>query len=56
LTRALFRADIERHWASFRAYDVPQTVIARPPPLTGNKESGKRHDRHALEGDGTCVD
>jgi FAD-dependent urate hydroxylase len=38
LTRALFRADIERHWASFRAYDVPQTVIARPPPLTGNKE------------------
>jgi hypothetical protein len=31
LTRALFRADIERHWASFRAYDVPQAIIARQP-------------------------
>ncbi|MGA7803550.1 MAG: NAD(P)/FAD-dependent oxidoreductase [Bradyrhizobium sp.] len=29
LTRGLFRADIERHWASFRAYDVPQAVIER---------------------------
>ena len=29
LTRGLFRADIERHWASFRAYDVPQAVVAR---------------------------
>jgi FAD-dependent urate hydroxylase len=27
LTRGLFRADIERHWASFRAYDVPQAVV-----------------------------
>ena len=27
LTRGLFRADIERHWESFRAYDVPQAVI-----------------------------
>ncbi len=37
LTRALFRADIERHWASFRAYDVPQAVVARPPVMTGEK-------------------
>jgi FAD-dependent urate hydroxylase len=29
LTRALFRADIERHWASFGAYHVPQAVIER---------------------------
>jgi FAD-dependent urate hydroxylase len=27
LTRGLFRADLERHWNSFRAYDVPQAVI-----------------------------
>jgi cation diffusion facilitator CzcD-associated flavoprotein CzcO len=30
LTRGLFRADIERHWASLGAYDVPQAVVARP--------------------------
>jgi FAD-dependent urate hydroxylase len=30
LTRGLFRADLERHWRSFRVYDVPQAVIARP--------------------------
>ena len=30
LTRALFRADLARHWASFNAYDVPQAVIPRP--------------------------
>jgi len=30
LTRGLFRADIERHWASFSAYDVPQAVVVRP--------------------------
>jgi cation diffusion facilitator CzcD-associated flavoprotein CzcO len=29
LTRGLFRADVERHWASFRAYDVPQAVVKR---------------------------
>ena len=29
LTRGLFRADIERHWASFRAYDVPQAIVTR---------------------------
>jgi cation diffusion facilitator CzcD-associated flavoprotein CzcO len=27
LTRGLFRADVERHWNLFRAYDVPQAVI-----------------------------
>jgi hypothetical protein len=29
LTRGLFCADIERHWASFQAYDVPQAVVER---------------------------
>jgi hypothetical protein len=29
LTRGLFRADLERHWASFTAYNVPQAVITR---------------------------
>jgi FAD-dependent urate hydroxylase len=37
LTRGLFRADIERHWASFRAYDVPQAVVARPTQIMGEK-------------------
>lgn len=32
LTRGLFRADIERHWASLKAYDVPQAVVARQMP------------------------
>jgi len=35
LTRGLFRADVERHWASFKAYDVPQAVVARQMPATG---------------------
>jgi FAD-dependent urate hydroxylase len=35
LTRALFCADIERHWASFKAYDVPQAVIGRQTPEVG---------------------
>ena len=30
LTRGLFRADLDRHWASLSAYDVPQAVVARP--------------------------
>ncbi|MCK1739656.1 NAD(P)/FAD-dependent oxidoreductase [Bradyrhizobium sp. 139] len=30
LTRGLFRADVARHWASLRAYDVPQAVVTRP--------------------------
>lgn len=29
LTRGLFRADLARHWESFRAYNVPQAVIPR---------------------------
>jgi len=29
LTRGLFRTDVERHWKSFSAYDVPQAVIPR---------------------------
>jgi cation diffusion facilitator CzcD-associated flavoprotein CzcO len=27
ITRGLFRTDVERHWASFQAYDVPQAVL-----------------------------
>lgn len=27
ITRGLFRADVERHWASLCAYDVPQAVL-----------------------------
>ena len=30
LTRGLFQADLERHWASFAAYDVEQAVLDRP--------------------------
>ncbi len=28
LTRGLFKADIDRHWASFQAYDVKQATVA----------------------------
>ena len=35
LTRGLFRADIERHWAALSAYDVPQAVVTRPARKTG---------------------
>ena len=37
LTRALFCADIERHWASFKAYDVPQALVERQTPEAGEK-------------------
>ena len=37
LTRGLFRADIERHWASFKAYDVPQAVVERKAQATGEE-------------------
>jgi cation diffusion facilitator CzcD-associated flavoprotein CzcO len=37
LTRGLFRTDIERHWASFSAYDVPQAVVGRPTPEASEK-------------------
>jgi len=30
LTRGLFRADVNTHWTSFRAYGVPQAAIHRP--------------------------
>jgi cation diffusion facilitator CzcD-associated flavoprotein CzcO len=40
LTRGLFRADIERHWDSFRAYDVPQAVVSRQ-NTTGDGECGQ---------------
>jgi cation diffusion facilitator CzcD-associated flavoprotein CzcO len=33
LTRGLFRADIDQHWAAFQAYDVPQAVVRRPSNL-----------------------
>jgi len=29
LTRSLFQSDIDKHWASFNAYDVPQAIIFR---------------------------
>jgi len=29
LTRGLFRADIDKHWAAFQAYDVPQAIVRR---------------------------
>ena len=29
ITRSLFQADLERHWASFNAYDVEQAVLVR---------------------------
>jgi FAD-dependent urate hydroxylase len=35
LTRGLFRADIEQHWAAFNAYDVPQAVVARQAEIAG---------------------
>ncbi len=35
LTRSLFRADVERHWASLSAYDVPQAVVTRPARTMG---------------------
>ena len=37
LTRGLFRADIERHWASFKAYDIPQAVVERQTRATGQE-------------------
>jgi FAD-dependent urate hydroxylase len=31
LTRGLFKADVERHWAALQAYDEPQAILSRPP-------------------------
>jgi FAD-dependent urate hydroxylase len=33
LTRGLFMADVERHWAALQAYDVAQAIL-RPPPAS----------------------
>ena len=30
LTRGLFTADLDRHWAEFQGYDVPQAVVREP--------------------------
>lgn len=38
LTRGLFRADVERHWASFRAYDVPQAAVTRKIPVADERQ------------------
>jgi cation diffusion facilitator CzcD-associated flavoprotein CzcO len=35
LTSGLFRSDIDKHWAAFQAYDVPQAVIRREPAPVG---------------------
>ena len=39
ITRGLFRADVETHWASLQAYDVPQAVI----PPAGRSHSSPSH-------------
>ncbi|KQU52759.1 oxidoreductase [Bosea sp. Leaf344] len=31
ITRGLFTADVARHWASFKAYDVPQAILGPSP-------------------------
>jgi cation diffusion facilitator CzcD-associated flavoprotein CzcO len=31
LTRGLFRADLDKHWAAFQAYDIRQAEVRRPP-------------------------
>ena len=38
LTRGLFKADVERHWQSLLAYDVPQAVIEIAAPIEKNDE------------------
>jgi cation diffusion facilitator CzcD-associated flavoprotein CzcO len=35
LTRGLFRADVEQHWAALKAYDVPQATIVRRAETAG---------------------
>ena len=37
VTRGLFRADLDRHWASFEAYDVQQAVVTRGPQRQGEE-------------------
>jgi len=38
LTRGLFRADIDRHWASLNAYNVPQAVVRKQPEAAEGAE------------------
>ena len=45
LTRGLFRDDIESHWASLLAYDVPQAVI----PENFRNKAHKAHKAHAAD-------
>jgi hypothetical protein len=38
ITRGLFKADLEQHWAALQAYDVPQaTIRERVPHQAGPK-------------------
>ena len=41
LTRALFKADLERHWQSLLAYDVPQAVISAPAEKDDDQKAQK---------------
>ena len=27
ITKGLFKADVEEHWAALKAYDVPQAIL-----------------------------
>jgi hypothetical protein len=38
ITRGLFRADIERHWDSFKAYHEPQAIVSRQPKIAKSRE------------------
>jgi FAD-dependent urate hydroxylase len=40
LTRGLFRADVERHWRSLQAYDVPQAVMAPAEKPPSSRDGG----------------
>lgn len=40
VTRGLFTADLDRHWASFQAYDVPQAVVDRAALAAGRNGTG----------------
>jgi hypothetical protein len=48
ITGGLFSADVERHWASLKAYDVPQAVL-RPALPTPASHSAERCDDSADE-------
>jgi FAD-dependent urate hydroxylase len=44
ITRGLFTADVERHWASLKAYDIPQAVLRPPPPTRKSHCAGTADD------------